>query len=187
MDFSKEYFNSPYYFYIKEGKNDIYVYFNVSNTLTEARKKDEVVKFDKKHKKEIVKELSKIQKDKKLKTSEKVSRMSEITDIFDGHVRIFKTTNSGDVYQMRMYVQEEKRYIRKSLKTRDKQLASSLAQREFITYQSKILNGEKLFSLTANEMRERYLKYVQTLVDENQISIGRQSKCTSYHSIFFST
>jgi integrase len=123
---------------------------------------------------------SRNKKDKNLKTSEKVSRMSEVTDIFDGHVRIFKTTNSGDVYQMRMYVQEEKRYIRKSLKTRDKQLALSLAQKEFIFYQAKILNGEKLFSLTANEMRERYLKYVQTLVDEKQISIGRQTNIKTF-------
>jgi hypothetical protein len=106
--------------------------------------------------------------------------MSDITDIFDGHVRIFKTTHSGDVYQMRMYVQEEKRYIRKSLKTRDKQLALSLAQKEFIFYQAKILNGEKLFSVTANEMRERYLKYVQTLVDEKQISVGRQTNIKTF-------
>jgi len=123
---------------------------------------------------------SRNKKEKNLKTSEKVSRMSDITDIFDGHVRIFRTTHSGDVYQMRMYVQEEKRYIRKSLKTRDKQLALSLAQKEFIFYQAKILNGEKLFSLTANEMREKYLKYVQTLVDEKQLSVGRQTNIKTF-------
>lgn len=77
MEFSKEYFNSPYYFYIKEGKNDIYVYFNVSNTLTEARKKDEVVKFNKKHKKEVEGELSKIQKEKKLKSGKDVKNRLE--------------------------------------------------------------------------------------------------------------
>lgn len=77
MEFSKEYFNSPYYFYIKEGKNDIYVYFNVSNTLTEARKKDEVVKFNKKHKKEVEVELSKIQKEKKLKSGKDVKNRLE--------------------------------------------------------------------------------------------------------------
>lgn len=81
MEFSKEYFNSPYYFYIKEGKNDIYVYFNVSNTLTEARKKDEVVKFNKKHKKEVEGELSKIQKEKKLKSGKDVkSRLEKKKD-----------------------------------------------------------------------------------------------------------
>ena len=74
MEFRKEYFQPPYYFYIKEGKNDIHIYFSVSNTLTEARKKDEIVKFDKKYKKEVEKELSKIQKEKKLKTNSDVKK-----------------------------------------------------------------------------------------------------------------
>ena len=91
MEFSKEYFNKPYYFFLKEGKDDIYVYFNVSNTLTEARKKDEVVKFNKKHRKEVEKELSKIQKNGKLKTNKEVKNqldkkkdeLDELVD-FDG-------------------------------------------------------------------------------------------------------
>ena len=66
MEFNKEYFSSPYYFYIKEGKDSISVYFSVSNTLTEARKKDEIVKFDKKDKEEVKKTISKIKKEKKL-------------------------------------------------------------------------------------------------------------------------
>lgn len=91
MEFNKEYFISPYYFYIKEGKDSISVYFSVSNTLTEARKKDEVVKFNKKDKKEIEKTISKIQKEKKLKTntdikktlSKKKDELEELVD-YDG-------------------------------------------------------------------------------------------------------
>ena len=84
MEFSKEYFNKPYYFFLKEGKDDIYVYFNVSNTLTEARKKDEVVRFNKKHKKEVEKELSKIQKNGKLKTNKEVkNRLDKKKDELD--------------------------------------------------------------------------------------------------------
>jgi len=74
MEFNKEYFLSPYYFYIKEGKQDISVYFSVSNTLTEARKKDEVVKFNKKDKKEVEKTISKIKKEKKLKNNSDVKK-----------------------------------------------------------------------------------------------------------------
>lgn len=74
MEFNKEYFLSPYYFYIKESKETISVYFSVSNTLTEARKKDEVVKFNKKDKKEIEKTISKIQKEKKLKNNSDVKK-----------------------------------------------------------------------------------------------------------------
>lgn len=91
MEFNKEYFLSPYYFYIKEGKETISVYFSVSNTLSEARKKDEVVKFNKKNKKEVEKTISKIQKEKKLKTnsdvkktlSKKKDELEELVD-FDG-------------------------------------------------------------------------------------------------------
>jgi hypothetical protein len=74
MEFNKEYFSSPYYFYIKEGKDSISVYFSVSNTLTEARKKDEIVKFDKKDKEEIKKTILKIQKEKKLKNNSDVKK-----------------------------------------------------------------------------------------------------------------
>ena len=77
----------------------------------------------------------------KNKSTEKVSRRTDITEIFDGNVTIYKTTNSGDVYQFQMYVKDEQRYVRKSLKTRDKQVAISLAQKEFIFYQSKILES----------------------------------------------
>jgi hypothetical protein len=74
MEFNKEYFSTPYYFYIREGKDSISVYFSVSNTLTEARKKDEIVKFDKKDKEEVKKTISKIQKEKKLKNNSDVKK-----------------------------------------------------------------------------------------------------------------
>jgi hypothetical protein len=74
MEFNKEYFLSPYYFYIKEGKDTISVYFSVSDTLTEARKKDEIVKFNKKDKEEVKKTILKIQKEKKLKNNSDVKK-----------------------------------------------------------------------------------------------------------------
>ena len=107
-------------------------------------------------------------------------RMSDVLDIFDGNVRIFRTTNSGDVYQMSMYVKEEKRYIRKSLRTRDKEIAIASAQKEFIFYQAKIMSGEKLFSITANELRNKYLEYIEKQVKEKQLSIGRQTNIKTY-------
>ena len=107
-------------------------------------------------------------------------RMSDVLDIFDGNVRIFRTTNSGDVYQMSMYVKDEKRYIRKSLRTRDKEIAIASAQKEFIFYQAKIMNGEKLFSITANELRNKYLEYIEKQVKEKQLSIGRQTNIKTY-------
>ena len=113
-----------------------------------------------------------------------ITRMSDVMDIFDGLVRIFRTTNSGDVWQMRMYVAEEQRYIRKSLKTRDKEIAIGIAQKEFIFYQAKILNGQKIFSITANELRNRYLESVDELVTSGQLSKGRESNIKTFTKHF---
>jgi len=106
--------------------------------------------------------------------------MSDVTDIFDGEIRIYRTTQSGDVYQLRMWISEEKKYIRKSLRTRDKPTAISLAQKEYIAVKAKILNHEKIFSLSVEEFREKYLEYVQTLVDEKQIRSGRQTNIKTF-------
>jgi len=114
------------------------------------------------------------------KKTNKEKRMSEVEDIFDGHIRIYKTTNSGDVWQLRMYVQEEKRYIRESLKTRDKSVAISRAQDRFIYYQARLRNGEVIFSINAEEFREKYLKYVDKLVEDGQMSKGRASCIRSF-------
>jgi len=91
MDLLKEYYVSPYYFYLKEGKNDLKLYYSVSETLTEARKKDEILSFDKKNKKSLEKELNKIAKEKKIKTTKdlkkhltkKKSELDELVD-YDG-------------------------------------------------------------------------------------------------------
>ena len=88
MLFRKEYFKSPYYFFLKEGKDDMTLYFSVNNTLTEARKKDENIKFHKKDKSSVEKELTKIFREKKLKDTESVKKhlskmKSEIDELVD--------------------------------------------------------------------------------------------------------
>jgi integrase len=94
--------------------------------------------------------------------------------IYDERVTIYRTKHSGDVWQFRMYVQDEQRYVRKSLRTRDKEIAIKRAEDEFIFYQSKLRNGEKLFSITASELVERYLNHVSSsLVATGQLSAGR--------------
>jgi hypothetical protein len=88
MLFRKEYFKSPYYFFLKEGKDDMTLYFSVSGTLTEARKKDEEIKFNKKDKKSVEQELTKIFREKKLKDTDSVKKhltkmKSEIEELVD--------------------------------------------------------------------------------------------------------
>jgi hypothetical protein len=73
---------------LKEGKETITLYFSVQNTLSEARKKDEKISFNKKDKKYVEKELTKIFQDKKAKSTEDVKKKlekvkSEIDELVD--------------------------------------------------------------------------------------------------------
>lgn len=66
---NEEYFQSPYYFYLKEKGNKINVYFAVEETITESRKNDEVVVVDKEVFSDIQKVISSI-----LKSGKKLSK-----------------------------------------------------------------------------------------------------------------
>jgi hypothetical protein len=88
MLYRKEYYKHPYYFFLKEGKETITLYFSVQNTLSEARKKDEKISFNKKDKKYVEKELTKIFQEKKAKSTEDVKKKlekvkSEIEELVD--------------------------------------------------------------------------------------------------------
>ena len=68
MKLNKEYFDSPFYFYLTESESEITLYFNMSNTLTESRKDDEKISFNKKDRKKVESEIMKIKLDKKIKS-----------------------------------------------------------------------------------------------------------------------
>ena len=62
-----EFFSSPYYFLMRDKGNKYSLYFSVENTLTEARKKDEVIHFAKEKGEKVKKHLKKVAKEKKIK------------------------------------------------------------------------------------------------------------------------
>ena len=67
-----ELYSSPYYFLLRDKGNKYSLYFSVETTLTEARRKDEKIDFDKKHGDKVRKRLSKIAKEKKVKSTKEV-------------------------------------------------------------------------------------------------------------------
>jgi hypothetical protein len=114
------------------------------------------------------------------RAKKKNPRMSDVTDLYDGQIRLYRTTHSGDVYQLRMWVSEEKKYIRKSLRTRDKNQAIRIAEQDFILYKSRLLKGEKIFSVTAKDLRTKYLEHIGELLDGKQLSKGRVTNIRVY-------
>lgn len=67
IELNKEYFASPYYFFLKENRNTIDVYFSVQTTLSEARKKDEKISVPKSKEKSLKSVVSKLGKQKNKK------------------------------------------------------------------------------------------------------------------------
>lgn len=82
---NREFFSTPYYFFLKETKDKYYLYFSVEETLTEARKKDEVISVPKGKMKELKKYLSKVLKTKKkASTKELKGELEELVNADGG-------------------------------------------------------------------------------------------------------
>jgi hypothetical protein len=90
INFNTEYFENNCYFYIKDRGDKISLYYNVAETLTESRKSDDKMDFDKKDTKKVktivnsaMKTKSKVSKktlDKKLKGVKSKNEIDEFVD-----------------------------------------------------------------------------------------------------------
>ena len=60
IEFNKEYFQKPYYFFLKDKGNKISLYYSVSPTLTEAKNEDKKMDFPKKDENKVKTFVSKI-------------------------------------------------------------------------------------------------------------------------------
>jgi hypothetical protein len=74
VETNKEYFFNPYYFFISEKHDKISLYYSIAETLTESRKNDDKLDFDKKDLDKVKKGVSNILKDKKIKTKNNIKK-----------------------------------------------------------------------------------------------------------------
>lgn len=72
---NQEYFNSPYYFYLKDKGSKIHIYYSVSDTIVESRKNDDVIVVDKEVFEDIQKLISNILKSGKKLTRKQVHKL----------------------------------------------------------------------------------------------------------------
>ena len=71
------------------------------------------------------------------------------TDILGGKAIIFQ--NDFDIWQFRTWVSEEKQYVRKSLRTKDKHQATNDAEDLYFQIISRVRNNEKIFGKKIEE------------------------------------
>ena len=137
INFNTEYFGNNCYFYIKDRGDKISLYYNVAETLTESRKSDEKIEFDKKDEKKVkglvssaLKTKSKVSKkvlDKKLKGIKSKKEIDELVDE-DGNMLGSRIPNLSQVLTPH--------------KTMDQTIAMSRATNDPLTRGYRVYYGE---------------------------------------------
>ncbi|MBT5637498.1 MAG: tyrosine-type recombinase/integrase [Candidatus Peribacter sp.] len=94
---------------------------------------------------------------------------------------IYRMSRSGDVYQCRIWVPDERKYVRKSLKTTDHATAKQRGEKLILETLSDVASGRKLFGITLGELVDKFLDYRWKDVENGTITEGRfttvQSQC----------
>lgn len=89
----------------------------------------------------------------------KGTKSSQNHDIFGGKAQILRVPQSGDVWQFRMWIAEEKKYLRKSLQTRDFEAANERAEKLYLETMANVSAGKKIFGLSMKELTDLYIEW----------------------------
>ena len=106
-------------------------------------------------------------------SNSKSSFLTQEVDICDGEVKLVRTKQSNQIWQVRIWVRGEGRYFRKSLRTRDLEQAKEKAKSIYYKMMGQVEIGKKIFSISAEELVDGYTKHQQQRVDGGFITAGR--------------
>ena len=94
-------------------------------------------------------------------------------EILGGKAKVFRVPNSGDVYQFQMWIPEEKKHLRKTLRTKDLETAVKRGEELYLQTFSDVKTGRKLFGITLKELSDAYIKWREEDVALGNITKGR--------------
>ena len=93
--------------------------------------------------------------------------------ILDGQATVLRTSQSGDVWQLRMYIKGETQYFKRSLRTKDLDTALSRGREEAMKILSDVYTGRQIFSATLGDVVDAYIKHREREVSAEKITAGR--------------
>lgn len=105
---------------------------------------------------------------------------TEKIEVLGGVAHILRTAINGDVWQFRTWLPNEGKYLRLSLRTKDKEVAIQKAQDKWIEVQALAQKGKKVFSPTIEEIVDLYLNDRSKDVDSERITRGRHGTLVSH-------
>jgi len=101
--------------------------------------------------------------------------------LLGGKGEIYRMSRSSTVYQCRIWVPSERKYVRKSLKTTDYQTAKLRGEELIFKVLGEVAQGKKLFGITLGELIDMFLEHEEERVKRGLITEGRlttiQSQC----------
>ena len=105
----------------------------------------------------------------------KTAFYTDEVEICDGAVKLLRTKQSNKIWQMRLWVRDEGKYFKKSLRTRDLEEAKEKARKLYYQMMGAIEVGNKIFSITMSECVKGYMEHQQQRVDTGFITQGRHT------------
>lgn len=105
--------------------------------------------------------------------------VTEKHSILGGKSEVLRTTQSGKIYQFRMWITGEKKYVRESLKTDILTAAVKAAENRTLSLLGSISVGKQVFGLTVQELVDNFMAWRQEDVVTGQITKDRWSAVRS--------
>ena len=109
------------------------------------------------------------------------NRKTDAEPLLGGKGELYRMTRSGAVYQCRIWVPSERKYVRKSLKTTDYQTTKQEGEELIFKVLGEVAQGKKLFGISLGELVDKFLEYRWEDVKNGVITEGRfttiQSQC----------
>lgn len=105
-------------------------------------------------------------------------RIVDEFDILDGEVKLIRTTKSGQFWTMSCWLREEKKSYRRSLRTKNRDEAAELAREKFFQLKYDIKHGNRVFTKTAEELVQDFIKHKTAEADGGLITAGRVETIT---------
>jgi len=100
------------------------------------------------------------------------------TDILGGKAIILM--NDFGIWQFRMWVSGEKKYVRQSLKTKDKTDAISKAEQKVFEIGYRVNNGDKIFGISVEDAVEQFLAEQKKRLSKGEIVKGRYETISTH-------
>jgi hypothetical protein len=85
-------------------------------------------------------------------------------NIFDGKAEVVRTKTSGGIWHFRMWVTEEKKYMRKTLKTKNLDTAIAKAEDKYHLIKANLQQGKTIFSPTILSAVQLYIEHKQKAI-----------------------